>query len=83
MKVLVAQSCLTLCDPIDCGPPGSSIHGILQARILVWVAIPSPGDHPNPGIKPRYPVLQAVSLLTELPGNKSFNEMALNLSLNC
>ena len=37
----VAQSCLTLCDPVDCSPPGSSIHGILQARILEWVAISS------------------------------------------
>ena len=37
----VAQSCLTLCDPMDCGPPGSSAHGILQARILEWVAMPS------------------------------------------
>ena len=36
----VTQSCLTLCDPIDCSPPGSSVHGILQVRILVWVAIP-------------------------------------------
>ena len=36
----VAQSCSTLCDPVDCSPPGSSIHGILQARILEWVAIP-------------------------------------------
>ena len=36
----VAQSCLTLCDPMDCSPPGSSIHGILQARVLEWVAIP-------------------------------------------
>ena len=35
----VAQSCLTLCDPMDCSPPGSSVHGILQARILEWVAI--------------------------------------------
>ena len=35
----VAQSCLTLCDPVDCSPPGSSVHGILQARILEWVAI--------------------------------------------
>ena len=41
MKVLVIQSCLTLGDPIDCSPPGSSIHGILQARILEWVAMPS------------------------------------------
>ena len=35
----VAQSCLTLSDPMDCSPPGSSVHGILQARILVWGAI--------------------------------------------
>ena len=33
------QSCLTLCDPMDCSPPGSSVRGILQARILEWVAI--------------------------------------------
>ena len=37
---LVAQFCPTLCDPMDCSPPGSSVHGILQARILDWVAIP-------------------------------------------
>ena len=42
---LVAQLCPTLCDPMDCGPPGSSVYGILQARILEWVAmlIPSRG----------------------------------------
>ena len=38
--VLVAQSCLTLCNPMDCRPPGFSVHGILQARILQWVATP-------------------------------------------
>ena len=38
--VLVAQSCLTLCDPMDCSPPSSSVRGILQARILEWIAIP-------------------------------------------
>ena len=38
--VLVAQSCLILCDFMDCSPPGSSVHGILQARILEWVAMP-------------------------------------------
>ena len=38
--VLVAQSCPTLCDPTDCSPPGSSVHGILQAGILKWIAIP-------------------------------------------
>ena len=40
----VAQSCLTLCDPVDCSPPGSSVRGILQARILEWVAIPFSKD---------------------------------------
>ena len=40
MNMLVAQSCPTLCNPKDCSPPGSSVHGILQARILEWVAIP-------------------------------------------
>ena len=35
------QSCLTLCNPMDCSPPGSSVHGILQARILEWVAMSS------------------------------------------
>ena len=39
MCVLVAQSCLALCNPMDCSPPGSSVHGILQARMLEWVAI--------------------------------------------
>ena len=40
VKVLVAQSCPSLFNPMDCSPPGSSVHGILQARILEWVAIP-------------------------------------------
>ena len=39
-RKLVAQSCLTLCDPMDYSPPVSSVHGISQARILEWVAIP-------------------------------------------
>ena len=41
MCVKLLQLCLTLCDPMDCSPPGSSVHGILQARILEWVAMPS------------------------------------------
>ena len=57
VKVKIAQSCLTLCDSID-----YSVYGILQARILEWVPFPSPGDLPNPGIKPRSPALQADSL---------------------
>ena len=41
MLCLVTQSCLTLCDPMDCSAPGASVHGILQARILKWAAMPS------------------------------------------
>ena len=65
--VLVAQSCLTLCNHRDCSPPGSSVHGLLQARILEWVAFPSPGDLPDPGIEPESPSLQADSLQSESP----------------
>ena len=41
VKVLAAQSCPTLCDPMDCSPPDSSVHGILQTKILGWVAMSS------------------------------------------
>ena len=44
--------CPTLCDPVDCSLPGSSVHGILQARILECVVFPPPGDLPNPEIEP-------------------------------
>ena len=46
------QSCLTLRDPGDCSPPGSSVRGILQARVLECVAMPSAGGLPDPGIEP-------------------------------
>ena len=46
------QSCRILCDLMDCSLPGSSVHGILQARILEWVAFRPPEDLPNPGIEP-------------------------------
>ena len=68
VKVLVAQACPTLCDPMDCSLPGSSVHGILQTKILKWVAFHSPRDFPNPGTEPRSPALQADSLLSEPPG---------------
>ena len=51
MHANLLQSCLTLCDPMDCSLPGSSGHGILQARILKWGARPPPGDLPHPGIE--------------------------------
>ena len=63
--VLVAQLDPTLYDRMDCSPPGSSVHGILQARILEWVIIPfSKG---SPGIEPRSPALYADSLPHEPP----------------
>ena len=64
----VAQSCPTLCDPLDCSLPGFSIHEVFQARVLEWAAIPSPGDLHHPGIQPRSLALQAGSLLSEPPG---------------
>ena len=44
----VVQSCLTLSDPMDCSPPGSSVHGIFQARVLEWGAIAAPLGCDNP-----------------------------------
>ena len=55
----VAQSCLTLSDSMDFSPPGSSVHGITQARILEWA---SPGDLSDPGTQPESPSRQADSL---------------------
>ena len=68
MKELVTQSCRTLCDPMDYSPPGFTVHGILQARILKLIAFPSPGDLPDPGMEPGPPALQADSLPSEPPG---------------
>ena len=67
VTVLVAQLYLTVCFPMDCSPPGSSVHAILQARILEWVAIPFSRGSPDPGIEPRSPMLQADSP-SEPPG---------------
>ena len=91
MKVKVTQSCLTLCHPMD-----YTVHGILQARILEWVAFFSAGDLPNPGIEPRSPSLQADSLPAEPPGKPKntgvgslsllqeiFPTQGLNWALHC
>ena len=52
MCAKLRQSCLSLCNPLDCSLPGSSVLGILQARILEWVACPPPGDLPTQGSNP-------------------------------
>ena len=62
-EVKVTQSCPTLCNPMD-----YTVHGILQARILEWVAFPFSRELPNPGMEPRSPILQADSSPTESQG---------------
>ena len=67
----VAQSCPTLCDATDHNLPGSSVHGIYQARILGWFSISLSRDLPNPGLKPASlasPALTGGSFTTEPPG---------------
>ena len=77
----------TLCDPKDCSPPGSSVHGILQARILEWVAMPSSRriflllDLPDPGIYPVSPALQVDCLPLSRQGNPSILLMVLKALL--
>ena len=66
-KSEIVQLCPTLSDPMDCSPPGSSIHGIFQARVLEWVAISFSRDLPNPGIELGSPILQADTLPSEPP----------------
>ena len=66
-----AQSCLTLCDPVDCSPPGCSVLGISQDRILEWVPFPPAGDPPDPGIESvslMSPTLAGRFFTTEPPG---------------
>ena len=58
LNAKLLQSCQTLFDPMDCSLSGSSVHGILLARILEWVAVLSSGDLPNPGIEAVSPALQ-------------------------
>ena len=66
--VKVSQLCLTLHDPMDCSLPGSSVHGILQDRILEWVATPFSRESSQSRIEPRSLTLQMDSLLFEPPG---------------
>ena len=69
----VSQSCPTLCDPMDCSLPGSSTHGILQARVLECVAISFSRGSSQPRIEPRSPTLQEDAIPSEPPGKPYFN----------
>ena len=65
-RCMCAKLLPTLCDPMNYGLPGSPVHGLLQAGILEWVAMPSSRDLPDPGIKPPFSAalaLQAGSLV--------------------
>ena len=76
MHAKLLQAGLTLCDPTDYSPPGSSVRGLLQARILEWVAMSFSRDLPDPGIEPVSPVapvLQANSLLLSHWGRSAIN----------
>ena len=90
MLCLVTKSCLTLCDPMDCSLPGSSVHGILQARILEWVVMPSSRGS-NPGLlnckwilyclshqgKPKHSGLDSLSLLQGIFLTQELNQVLL------
>ena len=80
VKVLVTQ-CPTLCDPMDCSPPGSSAHPIFQARTLEWVAIPISRGSSWSRDRTRSPALQADSLPFELPGKCFQNDNNLFLCI--
>ena len=71
----VAQSCLTLCDLVDCSLPGSSVHGILQARVLERVAISFSRGSSQPRDWTQVSALQANALPSEPPGKQGIREM--------
>ena len=70
-----AKSHLALCNPMVCSPPGSSVHGMSQARILDWVAISFSRDLPIPGIKPISPALAGGFFTTEPPGKPNIKHI--------
>ena len=66
---LVIELCPLLCNPVDYSPPGSSVPGISQARILEWLPFPPPGDLPNTGIEPMSPALAGFAGYTKSSDN--------------
>ena len=79
--MLVAQSCLTLCNLMDCSPPGAWSMRFSREGYWSGLPFPSPGDLPDPGIKPGSSALQADSLLTELQGKPIFTDIQMFILL--
>ena len=78
MKVLVAQSCLALCDPMDCSHQAPLSMGFSRQDYWSGLPFPSPGDLLNPGIKPGSPALEADALTTEPPGKPDTSKQRNN-----
>ena len=81
--VLLLQQCPSLCNPMDYNPPGSFIHGILQAGILEWVAGPSSRGSPRPGDRPislMFPVLAGMSFTTSATWEACLTGYILSIS---
>ena len=85
---ICAQSCLTLCNPMDCSPPGFSVHGVFQARILEGLPFPTPGDLSDPGTEPTTTTLVLPALAGGLftavpPGKPPLKNICMTKSLCC
>ena len=82
----VAQSCPTLCNPMDCSPLGASVHGILQARILEWVAMPSSRGSSRPRDGPRNSCISCPAgrfFTAELPGKPPIQRCCFPVAKSC
>ena len=70
MHAQLLKSCPTLCDPMDCSPPGFSVHGILQARILEWVVVPFPRGSSLPRDLTRNKLVNILWIMKEVTGKE-------------
>ena len=80
---VLTQPCLTLCDPMDCSPPGSTVQGISRQEYWSGLPLPSPGVLPDPGIEhtsPAFPALAGI-FFTSVPTGKQWGKVHLTLFL--
>ena len=80
VKVLVVQSCLTLCDPMDCSPRASSVHGFSRQRYWSGLSFPSPGDLPDSGMEPGSPALAGGFFTVWATRELTYNKCSVNIS---